>query len=400
MVFSHLYCILKPWKFYLAGNRFHFCVSYATNNYFHNWERFTVHFNRRKLLGKLLIFILNLQKFTNDTKMNFSHMLLVFITGSVSQCWKITYRGNLFVFIGSKNFGTIRNWISYENFRITLHCWISSCYPLYTFPSASFSACTVWCSEIGSLTSLGAPELHASSDVRESISLHQAVLHTQALSDDNVCFCLWQQQPLRDAISVTLRSAQTEKTLLNLRPTSASQMTKRPLTNRYKIECSCCCCSWTFRRSTPSSVGCQLTMEQIFETSRNNSNNYTRFCIDLLMVSLSSEMHSLVSNSIKSVVMRVQNKILFEKLYKPRNNNCASKNILLNFNFKSKTWKKYSIKKCTVDSIPLEAIFTIFGRSLVFGAKKKKPGQNAVKRNSRVCGAFQLFTKHTGWMRT
>ena len=34
---------------------------------------------------------------------------------------------------------------------------------------------TAWCSEIGSLTSLDAPELHASSDVREPISLHQAV---------------------------------------------------------------------------------------------------------------------------------------------------------------------------------------------------------------------------------
>ena len=34
---------------------------------------------------------------------------------------------------------------------------------------------TAWCSEIGSLTSLDAPELHSSSDVREPISLHQAV---------------------------------------------------------------------------------------------------------------------------------------------------------------------------------------------------------------------------------
>ena len=46
-----------------------------------------------------------------------------------------------------------------------------------------------------------------------------------------------------------------QQTLLNFRP-SASQMAKRPLTNRYKIEYSCCCCcSQTFRRSTPSSVG-------------------------------------------------------------------------------------------------------------------------------------------------
>ena len=35
--------------------------------------------------------------------------------------------------------------------------------------------CTAWCSEIGSLTLLDAPELHASSDVREPISLHQVV---------------------------------------------------------------------------------------------------------------------------------------------------------------------------------------------------------------------------------
>ena len=34
---------------------------------------------------------------------------------------------------------------------------------------------TVWCSELGSLTSLDAPELHASSDVNGPISLHQAV---------------------------------------------------------------------------------------------------------------------------------------------------------------------------------------------------------------------------------
>ena len=35
---------------------------------------------------------------------------------------------------------------------------------------------TAWCSEIGSLTSQDASEFHASSDVREPISLHQAVL--------------------------------------------------------------------------------------------------------------------------------------------------------------------------------------------------------------------------------
>ena len=35
--------------------------------------------------------------------------------------------------------------------------------------------CTAWCSEIGSLTSLAAPEFHAYGDVKEPISLHQAV---------------------------------------------------------------------------------------------------------------------------------------------------------------------------------------------------------------------------------
>ena len=35
--------------------------------------------------------------------------------------------------------------------------------------------CTAWCSEIGSLTSLDACNSGASSDVREPISLHQAV---------------------------------------------------------------------------------------------------------------------------------------------------------------------------------------------------------------------------------
>ena len=35
---------------------------------------------------------------------------------------------------------------------------------------------TARCSEIGSLTSLDAPDLHVSCDVREPISLHQAVV--------------------------------------------------------------------------------------------------------------------------------------------------------------------------------------------------------------------------------
>ena len=41
---------------------------------------------------------------------------------------------------------------------------------------------TAWCSEIGSLTSLDAPELHAASDVREPISLHQATANRKSCS--------------------------------------------------------------------------------------------------------------------------------------------------------------------------------------------------------------------------
>ena len=41
--------------------------------------------------------------------------------------------------------------------------------------TGSVSETTAWSSEIGSLMSLDAPEFHASSDVREPISLHQAV---------------------------------------------------------------------------------------------------------------------------------------------------------------------------------------------------------------------------------
>ena len=48
---------------------------------------------------------------------------------------------------------------------------------------------THWCSEIGSLRSLDAPELRASSDVREPISLHQSV------------HCDWLPQPTNSALS-------------------------------------------------------------------------------------------------------------------------------------------------------------------------------------------------------
>ena len=69
-------------------------------------------------------------------------MLLIFITGSVSQCILENYiNSKLLIFISSKNLRTIRKWISYENSGITMQCLVSSCYPLYTFPSASFSPC-------------------------------------------------------------------------------------------------------------------------------------------------------------------------------------------------------------------------------------------------------------------
>ena len=52
-----------------------------------------------------------------------------------------------------------------------------------------------------------------------------------------------QQTPLRTLfmeVAKTLSSGEL-LTLLNFRPKIASQMTKRPLTDRYKIEYSCCC---------------------------------------------------------------------------------------------------------------------------------------------------------------
>ena len=47
-------------------------------------------------------------------------------------------------------------------------------------PFGIIAQSSAWCSEVGSLTSLHAPELHhsASSDVREPISLHQAVYYS------------------------------------------------------------------------------------------------------------------------------------------------------------------------------------------------------------------------------
>ena len=51
--------------------------------------------------------------------------------------------------------------------------------------------CTAWCSEIGSLASLDAPEVHASSDAREPISLHQAVrvVHNADLDQNEIMTC-------------------------------------------------------------------------------------------------------------------------------------------------------------------------------------------------------------------
>ena len=69
--------------------------------------------------------------------------------------------------------------------------------------------CTAWCSEIGSLTSLDAPELHASGDVNEPISLHQAVFATYPTAfahpqfSHHVPSYLWHQTVQRLVISRT-----------------------------------------------------------------------------------------------------------------------------------------------------------------------------------------------------
>ena len=49
------------------------------------------------------------------------------------------------------------------------------CRPFRAMHAQTCTACS-WCSEICSLTSLDARELHASSDVKEPISLHEAIL--------------------------------------------------------------------------------------------------------------------------------------------------------------------------------------------------------------------------------
>ena len=50
-----------------------------------------------------------------------------------------------------------------------------------------FYGCTAWCSEIGSLTSLDVRNSGVFSDVREPISLHQAVLECLCLQDSWQC---------------------------------------------------------------------------------------------------------------------------------------------------------------------------------------------------------------------
>ena len=57
----------------------------------------------------------------------------------------------------------------------------------YAKSSLLWGITTGWCSEVGFLTSLHAPEFHSSSDVREPSSLHQAVRihHTLATGSTN-----------------------------------------------------------------------------------------------------------------------------------------------------------------------------------------------------------------------
>ena len=70
------------------------------------------------------------------------------------------------------------------------------------FANILIRASTAWCSEIGSLRSLDAPELHASSDVREPISQHQSVLAMHRLLSVN---SLTNQSTLlcRNPVSIT-----------------------------------------------------------------------------------------------------------------------------------------------------------------------------------------------------
>ena len=93
-------------------------------------------------------------------------------------------------------------------------------------------------------------------------------------------------------ISTAAPASAKLQTLLNFRPKSVSQITKRPWTDRHKIECSCCF----------------VDVSKFRTSKRLGNNNCTRFCIDLL-ISLWFEPHSLVWNSIKLVVMRVHNKM-------------------------------------------------------------------------------------------
>ena len=51
---------------------------------------------------------------------------------------------------------------------------------MWTYSSYCLAAHTEWCSEIGSLTSLDAPELHAFSDIRDPISYMHIHAYTQS----------------------------------------------------------------------------------------------------------------------------------------------------------------------------------------------------------------------------
>ena len=86
--------ILQSWKFSKLLNLVidDFGISWATN--FHNWERFTVHFNPGKLLGKLLIFIYSKNLRTIRTLTEISRITVLSIPGlkstvKRSKLWKL-----------------------------------------------------------------------------------------------------------------------------------------------------------------------------------------------------------------------------------------------------------------------------------------------------------------------
>ena len=66
-----------------------------------------------------------------------------------------------------------------------LHASVGRQRTIFTAPSCMYGKCITWCSEIGSLALLDAPEFHASSDVRVPISLHQVIQKWE------LCKILW-----------------------------------------------------------------------------------------------------------------------------------------------------------------------------------------------------------------